>query len=319
MGAIDLTTIALLDAELLAPRALDRAAHLRTDDEFLAKVRIDPGTRVVWVSNGAIAARIDDVQTDTSPPRTQLAFTAFDDVPADTSWSFLGLDAAGVAYLAAHVTAHLDDERPLPDGTRWATMREIGHRLDPLAVALVAPATALDNWRARGSRCAHCGMSMSVASAGWSMTCTGCGIEVFPRTDPAVIVLVRDADDRALLGRQGMWPAGRMSTLAGFIEAGESAELAIRREIAEEVGVEIAVGEDAIRYLGSQPWPFPGSLMLGFHARAATTRIDVDGSEIVEARWFTREELRAALADGSVKLPPSVSISRRLIEHWLGR
>lgn len=309
MGAADLTAIALLDAELLAPRALDRAAHLRADDAFAAKVLGSPATRALWVSNGAVAAYLDPAR----PAAARLAFTAANDVPAGAGWSFLGLDASGAAYVAAHV----EGQASLPDGARWATMREIGHTLDALAVALVAPATALDNWRTRGMHCAHCGAMMDMTSAGWSMTCAGCGIEVFPRTDPAVIVLVRDADDRALLGRQSMWPAGRMSTLAGFIEAGESAELAIRREIAEEVGIEIADADDAIRYLGSQPWPFPGSLMLGFHALAATTQIDVDGSEIVDARWFTRDELRAELASSEVRLPPSVSISRRLIEHWL--
>lgn len=314
MSAVDLLAIALLDAELLAPRVLDRAAHLRADDAFQTDARNDPSTHVVWVSNGAVAAHTDTAHADSAHiDSARLLLTATDEVPADAGLSFLGVDESDTAYFAAHLAG----QPPLPGGMRWATMREIGHHLDALAVALVAPTTALDNWRARGLHCAHCGAQMDVTSAGWSMTCRSCDVEVFPRTDPAVIVLVRDVDDRALLGRQGMWAAGRMSTLAGFVEAGESAELAVRREIAEEVGVRIADSDDAIRYLGSQPWPFPGSLMLGFHALAATTDITVDGSEIVEARWFTREELRAALATGEVRLPPSVSISRRLIEHWL--
>jgi NAD+ diphosphatase len=133
-----------------------------------------------------------------------------------------------------------------------------------------------------------------------------------------VIVLVRDRDDRALLGRQARWAEGWFSTLAGFVESGESAEAAVRREVHEESGVVIADGPDDLRYLGSQPWPFPCSLMLGYHAWTDDPRIQVDGVEIAEARWFTRDELAAACTSGDVRLPPPVSIARRLVERWYG-
>jgi NAD+ diphosphatase len=140
------------------------------------------------------------------------------------------------------------------------------------------------------------------------------GSEHYPRTDPAVIMAVVDGDDRLLLGRQAAWPDGRFSTLAGFVEPGESLEQAVRREVGEEVGVEIG----AVDYLGSQPWPFPSSLMLGFVAQAKTVEIDRGDGEIAEARWFTREGLRDDVRHGRVLLSPPVSIARRLIEHWYG-
>src|SRR5262249_48347826 len=154
-------------------------------------------------------------------------------------------------------------------------------------------AVALANWHARHRFCPNCGHETEVASAGHVRRCPSCGLEHYPRTDPAVIVLVTDADDRALLGHNPAWPPGRVSTLAGLVEPGESAEMAVVREIAEEAGVVLT----DVTYLGSQPWPFPWSLMLGFTARAVdpgTTR--PDGEEISELRWFTREELADALA-----------------------
>ena len=141
----------------------------------------------------------------------------------------------------------------------------------------------------------------------------------FPRTDPAVIVLVRDPDDRALLGRQGRWTEGWFSTLAGFVEAGESAEAALRREVREESGIVIGSDPHAIAYLGSQPWPFPASIMLGYHAWTDDPdTLEPDGEEIVETRWLSREELASACSTGEVRLPPDISIARRLIERWYG-
>jgi NAD+ diphosphatase len=144
--------------------------------------------------------------------------------------------------------------------------------------------------------------------------CTQEGSEHYPRTDPAVIMSVIDADDRLLLGHGAGWEQGRFSTLAGFVEPGESLEAAVRREVGEEVGVVIG---DVI-YRGSQPWPFPASIMLGFRAYATSTEIDVDGSEVDEARWFSRAGLDDAIAAGEVRLSPSISIARRLIEDWYG-
>ncbi len=177
-------------------------------------------------------------------------------------------------------------------------------------------AVALANWHAGHPRCPRCGAPTAPSQAGWSRTCPEDSSQHFPRSDPAVIVLITDDDDRALLGRRGEWPEGRYSTLAGFVEAGESAEMAVRREMLEEAGVDV----DRLDYLGSQPWPFPASLMLGYRARLAPGSgvATPDGVEITELRWFTRDELREVSAAGSVAVPPSISIARRLIEHWYG-
>jgi NAD+ diphosphatase len=153
-----------------------------------------------------------------------------------------------------------------------------------------------------------------VHDAGHVRQCPSCGTHHFPRTDPAVIMLITDGEDRALLGRQSVWPPNRFSPLGGFVEPGESLPDAVRREVMEEVGVE--VGE--VTYAGSQPWPFPSSLMLGFFGTALTHDIRVDGNEIEEARWFTREEMTEMSAKSELLLPPLVSISRWLVNEWHG-
>ena len=152
-------------------------------------------------------------------------------------------------------------------------------------------AVALENWQRLHRFCSRCGERTVIAAAGHIRRCPACGAEHYPRTDPAVIMLVTDDQDRALLGRQVHWPEGRFSTLAGFVEPGESIEQSVVREVAEEAGV--TVGE--VEYVASQPWPFPSSLMLGFMARATSSEIHVDGEEIHEARWFSREDLRGGL------------------------
>jgi NAD+ diphosphatase len=153
-----------------------------------------------------------------------------------------------------------------------------------------------------------------VENAGHTRRCVNDDSEHYPRTDPAVIMLVVDDDDRLLLGRQVSWPERRFSTLAGFVEPGESLEAAVRREVHEEAGITV----DAVTYLGSQPWPFPSSLMLGFTAHARDTAVDRRDGEIAETRWYTREGMLADIASGELLVSPSISISRRLIEHWYG-
>jgi NAD+ diphosphatase len=151
--------------------------------------------------------------------------------------------------------------------------------------------------------------------AGHSRRCPVDGSEHFPRLDPAVIMLVTDPDDRCLLARNAQWPERRVSILAGFVEPGESAEQAVAREVLEETGISVS----GARYVGSQPWPMPHSLMLGFRARATgSLQIFVDSDEIAEARWFSRDELRASAASGEIRLPPPVSIAHRIIESWYG-
>jgi NAD+ diphosphatase len=180
-------------------------------------------------------------------------------------------------------------------------------------------AVGLAEWHLATRFCPRCGAGVESRAAGHELACTGCGRSQFPRTDPAVIMAVThgvpgSAEEEILLGRQHAWPEGRWSTLAGFCEPGETLEDAVRREVAEEVGV--PVGE--VAYFGNQPWPLPASLMIGFLARAEGHEIDVDGAEIEEARWFTREQLGADCEAGRVLVPQGVSISSSLLEHWYG-
>lgn len=175
-------------------------------------------------------------------------------------------------------------------------------------------ALGFGQWRARTRFCPRCGTGLRPRYDGRALHCDGCGTEHFPRLEPAVIMRVTDADDRILLGRQPTWPARRFSVLAGFVDPGESIEDAVRREVHEEVGVD--VGE--VTYVASQPWPFPASLMLGYAARATTTDLHLVDEEIAEAAWFSRDELVAAMDAREVFVPPSVSIAHRLIRDWLG-
>jgi NAD+ diphosphatase len=299
----------LLDDLLLSRAAIERAAHLRADGEWQRSRMSDAASLVLWVGGSATA-----VAAGEGTPA--LLLTPVTDLDDPSNLSFLGVDADGCAYFAAHAEGQAHPA--LPAATEWASLRAIGGGLSDLHAGLTVTAVALDNWRARTRWCSACGGVLAIGNAGWSLRCEADGVEHFPRTDPAVIVLVRDHDDRALLGRHVNWPAGRMSTFAGFVEAGESAEAAVRRELTEETGVVIGPAPDDVQYLGSQPWPFPCSLMLGYHAWAAQTEITVDGEEIAEAHWFTRAELLAACESGAVTLPSPVSISRKLIERWYG-
>ena len=174
-------------------------------------------------------------------------------------------------------------------------------------------ATALAEWHRAHQHCPRCGGKLVPVDAGHVLRCESCERQHFPRTDPAVIMLVTDGE-RALLGRQAIWPEGRYSTLAGFVDPGESMEQAVIREVREEVGVEVT----DVTYFGNQPWPFPSSLMIGFFARAVTTDINVDGAEIEHARWFSREEMKAEAEAGTLVLPGGISISRSLVEAWYG-
>jgi NAD+ diphosphatase len=192
--------------------------------------------------------------------------------------------------------------------------RTAATRLDDREASLMAHAAGLALWHRSHPRCAQCGAPTQAAEAGHVRRCPACGASHFPRTDPAVIMLVTDDADRALLGRQPSWPQGRFSTLAGFVEPGEALEDAVRREVMEEVGV--VVGD--VRYAASQAWPFPASMMVGFFARAEDGEIVVDGKEIAEARWVTRAELAGLAATEAMRMPGRLSISRWLIETWYG-
>lgn len=216
-------------------------------------------------------------------------------------------DYRGLAIFTTEIEAV--DPPALPDGAEFADLRHAAALLTHDDAGLVAYARAMISFRHRHRFCGSCGSPTEPQNNGRVMTCTreGCATEFYPRVDPAIIVLVTDGD-RALLGRQSGWPAGRYSTIAGFVEPGESLEDAVRREVLEETGIEAG----AMSYQSSQPWPFPRSLMLGFRAEARTTEIRLADRELEDARWFHRDEL----ATGSM-MPFSQSIAYRLIEEWL--
>ncbi|RBY89761.1 NAD(+) diphosphatase [Blastococcus sp. TF02A-26] len=194
----------------------------------------------------------------------------------------------------------------------WHDLRELGADLDDLEAGLLAQAIGILEWHARARFSPLSGAATTIEKAGWVQRDPVTGAELFPRTDPAVIMLVHDGGDRCVLGRQAVWPPGRFSVLAGFVEPGESAEGAVAREVFEEVGVQVT----DVRYVTSQPWPFPQSLMLGFTARVEGDQaLRLDPTEIEEARWFSRDELRSG--EGPQILPPPVSIARNLIDRWV--
>jgi NAD+ diphosphatase len=222
---------------------------------------------------------------------------------------YLG-EADGVPYAAVRAEHALTVNGRHVDA--WTGLREIGADLDDLDAGLLAEAIGILEWHERNRFSPLSGAATTIEKAGWVQRDPKTGAEMFPRTDPAVIMLVHDGADRCVLGRQAVWPPGRFSILAGFVEPGESAEGAVAREVAEEVGVQVT----DIRYVGSQPWPFPQSLMLGCTPRVdGETTLRLDEDEIEEARWFTREELRSG--SGPRALPPPVSIARHIIDRWV--
>ncbi|WP_037579809.1 NAD(+) diphosphatase [Phaeacidiphilus oryzae] len=295
----------------LSRSTLDRAAEHRLDEAWLLSTWSHPGTRVLVISNGR--ARV----VDTQDGRTELVLLSSFEAPEGDRY-FLGVEGQGPDATAYFAVAAESLPGRLDGEAREAGLREVGAQLGDRDAGLLVHAVALENWHRSHRYCSRCGHPTAQAAAGHVRRCTACAHEHYPRTDPAVIMLITDDQDRALLGRQAIWPEGRYSTLAGFVEPGESLEQAVAREVHEEAGVVVA----DCRYVASQPWPFPCSLMLGFLGRAEAanggTAIQVDGEELSEARWFTREELRAGMEAGTVLPPSGISIARRLVELWYG-
>ncbi len=286
---------------VLAGPYVERAAHWRKDEERLRAALADPATWFVpvWQARSAIVASSDG--------RTSAYF-------ATGAQTFAGLDASGFILLGEfheHVVfaVVLAGEAPpaLGSGAELHDLRLIAGELPAEEAGLLAYARAMVHWQEHNRFCGRCAAPMIAAQGGHVMQCAACGHQQFPRLDPAVIVLVTDGE-RALLGRQPAWPPGRYSTVAGFVEPGESLEDAVAREVREETGVIV----DAVEYHSSQPWPFPSSLMLGFTAHASRTDIDLSDQELEDARWFSR----AQIAAGEIALPTTHSISFRLIEDW---
>ena len=291
----------------LSRSTVDRATARRADGVWVEAAWADPRSRVLVVSDSQAPVRSAD-------GRPELVFISSAEAPEGTKF-LLGVDTDDVAYFGVSVPGGVSRVRSGEDDVQPTSLRQVGALLSDRDAGLLTHAVALANWHDTHTHCPRDGTPTVPAPAGHLTTCPTDGSEHFPRLDPAVIMLVTDPDDRCLLARNALWPKGRMSVLAGFVEPGESAEHAVAREVFEETA--ITVGH--IRYLGSQPWPMPRSLMLGFQAAApGGQRITVDAEEIGEARWFTREEMLAAIGTGELAVAPTSSIARRLIEFWYG-
>ena len=286
----------------LARGTLDRAGLRRKDPDLLPSLLKESSTRVVELISGRAEIR-------ESNREIALFLRSPSGQDASRLGVFLGQDGDGTAYVG--VVGEPPDQL---ETSRWRTLREVGALLPDRDAGLFATMLGLANWHASHTHCPRCGATTEPDQSGWIRRCTQDGSEHYPRTDPAVIMAVTDADDRLLLARSPHWPEGRLSVLAGFVEPGESLEAAVAREVLEEVGVVV----EQVRYLGNQPWPFPSSLMVGFTSRAVDPMLHLDMEEIVEAVWVSRAELREMVLAGRFGISPTVSIARRIIERWYG-
>src|SRR5450631_220100 len=286
----------------LARGTLDRVGLRRKDPALLPSLLMDPLTRIVEL----VAGRAQVIESDRGcsllmrSPAERDAFR----LPV-----FLGRDGLGTAYVGV-----VGEAQEVSGASPWRTLREVGVLLSDRDAGLFATLQGLANWHATHIHCPLCGAMTEPEQSGWIRRCTQDGTEHYPRTDPAVIMAVTDDADRLLLARSPHWRQGRLSVLAGFVEPGESLEAAVAREVFEEVGV--VVGQ--VRYLGNQPWPFPSSLMVGFTSRAVDPTLHLDQQEIVDAVWVSRDGLREMVREGRFAISPTVSIARRIIEHWYG-
>ncbi|MFP5023217.1 NAD(+) diphosphatase [Pseudonocardia phyllosphaerae] len=333
-----MSDFALTEAPVLSRNALSRDENLRRDPGFVARtwpqarvVVVDDAGRtpVDWtVAPGRAFRETDAAAWDAAAGRggTVRTRSGAEVAPEPPAEAVLLGESGGVPYWAVRGAASrtADGDVFTDDQGDWADLRAAGAFLDELGAGLLTGAVATLNWHDRARFCAVDGTRTRAHDAGWARVCEN-GHEEYPRTDPAIICLVHDGADRVLLARQPVWPVGRYSVLAGFVESGESLEACVHREIAEEVGI----GVTDVRYLGSQAWPFPRSLMVGFHAVGdPELPLRPQEGEIADALWITRDELRTALARGDwgsdepadgatvVMLPGKVSIARTMLESW---
>lgn len=295
---------------------IDRRDADRRREDWLAEVWAASGTRVLQ-----LRGRTTRIAEDDDGGRARIIFSSPEDIsPREVPEAAVYLGAVGECVHVVAVPAEGEDSgeqdsgRNGRPGETWADLRTAGTQLGDLDAGLFTQALAVTLWHASAPFCAQCGHLTQVRHSGWMRHCPGCGAESFPRTDPAVITAVVDQQDRLLLGSAVAWDPRRFSTFAGFVEAGESLEDAIVREVQEEAGVTV----DSVEYIGSQAWPFPRSLMLGFLAHTSAVQATADEEEIREVRWFTRKSLHDDVVSGAVVLPPRSAVSHALITHWYG-
>ena len=296
----------LLKPNTFSGGTLDRAAALRRDENRLATLLKESAARLfpVWRSHSLVkedsivGLRHDELEHLLEEGEKPI---------------FLGLQNGEPCFTCDLSHHELEAIPHLVEAGEFADIRQIGGQLSQADGALLAFARAMVHWHRMHRFCGRCGRPTLPAEGGHVRRCTNpeCKHEVYPRTDPAVIMLV-SAGDQCLLGRQAIWTPGMFSTLAGFVEPGETPEEAVAREVMEETGITVT----GVRYHSSQPWPFPGSLMIGFYAEAKKAMPRVDTHELEAADWFSRDEIRNFAAKG-MSLPRPISIARRLIEDWL--
>jgi NAD+ diphosphatase len=292
------------------PSAIDRCGELRTHPESLGALWKE--SRILHFSDGYISC-----DSDSSSLR-YLSANECQGLIDSKKFAvgeryFLGKDATtGQSYFGWN-SKRSGNEKIEENRDGYSTLRDLGSSLSVLDFELGLHAVALSNWHNSHPHCARCGAQTTVDLGGAVRVCSKDLSQHHPRTDSAVIVLIRDKDDRILLGHQPVWPEGRFSCFAGFLEPGETFEQCVSREVYEEAGVRLS----KISYLGSQPWPFPASIMIAFDAIVVDPKAArPDGEEITEVKWFTRAELKAQAADGSVLLPPPMSVAYRMISQW---
>jgi NAD+ diphosphatase len=289
---------------------LDRRVQQRGDQAWIERLLRDGATRIlpVWRAQNLVAG------IGEAPRVAWLSMTQAEAWIGGSDAVFLGI-AGDIAHFALELS-HLEDPAPAAAmaAAGFTDLRSVGAVIPRDDGALLAYARGLIHWHSRHRFCGVCGHGTVSEQAGHQRRCgnPGCGAVHFPRTDPAVIMLIHDRD-RIILGRQSQWPPGMHSVLAGFVEPGESLEEAVAREVMEEVGVPVA----DVRYHSSQPWPFPASIMLGFTARALSSEIHLSPDEIESARWYSREELRNSPENETFRLSRRDSIARRLVDDWL--
>ena len=320
-----MTTILASRPNAYSGSPLDRAGHLRDDTDWITARLTDPGSLFVPVWRArTLFTGLDAAAPGGPQPRATFLAQADaaalrapgspPDAPLGDTWAFLGL-LAGRAVFTLDISA-TEDPAPLlsPTHGRFEDLRALAGLLTAHDASVLAHARGLMHWRVRHRFCGVCGGTCAPRSAGHALVCSQCGTQHFPRTDPAVIMLVHRGD-RVLLGHSQRFPSSTMySTLAGFVEPGESLEEAVAREVLEESAIQVG----RVSYHSSQPWPFPANIMLGFYAEALTEAITIDETELADARWFSLHELRNSEAHG-FSLPRLDSIARRLIEDWMAQ